>query len=87
MINATINNPNKLKIALACVEDGLDNIGFRKFAAYVKTIHPETTIAYVPTGNMRGLLRVIREEGAGSLTNKDITKIGKYFAWLVTKTY
>ena len=80
MLNTNMNNPNKLKITLACIEDGLDNIGFRKFAAYVKSIHPETNIAYVPTGNMRGLLRVIREEGAGSLTNKDIIKIGKFLA-------
>ena len=34
------NNLNNLvdqsNIRLACVEDGLENIGFRKFAAYVK---------------------------------------------------
>ncbi len=74
------NNSHTIKINLACIEDGLDNIGFRKFAAYVKNIHPETTIAYVPTGNMRGLLRIMREEGPGSLTKADIYNVGKFLA-------
>ena len=35
-------DPNRtMDIRLACVEDGLDNIGFRKFAAFVKSIHPK----------------------------------------------
>ena len=49
-----INQPRYIDMRLACVEDGLENIGFRKFAAYIKTIHSETKIAYVPTGNWRG---------------------------------
>ena len=42
-----------LDIRLACIEDGLDNIGFRKFSAYVKSIHPKTKVAYIPTANWR----------------------------------
>jgi len=80
MLDTNIKKPNALKVYLACIEDGLDNIGFRKFSAYIKTLHPETTIAYVPTGNMRGLLRILREEGAGNLSEADITKIGKFLA-------
>jgi hypothetical protein len=33
------NQSQSLKIHLASVEDGLENTGFRKFAASVKSIH------------------------------------------------
>ena len=36
-----------LEIRLACVEDGLDNVGFRKISAYIKSIHSNTKVAYV----------------------------------------
>ena len=33
-------DPNSImQIRLACVEDGLENMGFRKFAGYVKSIY------------------------------------------------
>ena len=41
-------NPN-LEIRLACVEDGVANTGFRKIAAYIKSIHQNTKMAYIPT--------------------------------------
>ena len=75
-----INQSQFLKIRLALVEDGLNNIGFRKFSAYVKSIHPNTKAAYVPTGNMQGLIRTLFEKGAGDLTEKDILKISKFLA-------
>ena len=75
-----INQSQFLKIRLALVEDGLNNIGFRKFSAYVKSIHPNTKAAYVPTGNMQGLIRTLFEKGAGDLTGKDILKISKFLA-------
>ena len=52
-----------MEIRLACVEDGLENMGFRKFAGYVKSIYPETKITYVPTGNLRSVIRVLTEKG------------------------
>ena len=51
---------------MACVEDGLDNIGFRKIAGFIKTTYPETKIAYVPTGNLRGILRTLTGKGGGA---------------------
>ena len=69
---------SNLKIRLACVEDGLDNIGFRKFAAYVKSIHHETKVAYVPTGNLRNIIRTLTEKNVGDLTEKDITKVTEF---------
>ena len=39
----TVLGPRKSKhnldIRLACIEDGLDNTGFRKIAAFIKSIH------------------------------------------------
>ena len=65
-----INQPRNVDIRLACVEDGLDNIGFRKFAAYVKLIHPNTKAAYVPNGNVRGYLKLMSEKSYNILNDK-----------------
>jgi len=74
-------DPNRtMDIRLACVEDGLDNIGFRKFAAFVKSFHPNTKVTYIPTGNVRGFIKIMSEKGAGSLDKKDIYKIAKFLA-------
>jgi len=74
------NQSQSLKIRLALVEDGINNIGFRKFSAYVKSIHPDTKIAYIPTGNMQGLIRTLIEKGAGELSKNDIHKIAQFLA-------
>ena len=42
------SNPN-MEIRLACVEDSVANTGFRKISAYIKSIHQNTKIAYIPT--------------------------------------
>ena len=51
-----------LEIRLACVEDGLDNIGFRKFAAFVKSIHENTKVTYITTGNVRGFIKIMSDD-------------------------
>ena len=56
------NQPRNVDIRLACVEDGLDNIGFRKFAASVKLNHRNTKAAYIPIGNSRGYLKLMSEK-------------------------
>ena len=34
--------PNRnMSMGMVCVKDGLDNIGFRKFPAFVRSIHPD----------------------------------------------
>ena len=76
----TAGKPREVNIRLACVEDGLDNIGFRKIAAFIKSIHPNTKVAYVPTGNLRNLIRIIIEKGAGDLTEKDIYNVAKFLS-------
>ena len=69
-----------MKIRLACIEDGLENIGFKKFAAYVKSIHQDTQAAFVPTGNVYSLIRHITEKGAGDLNKKDIHTVAQFLA-------
>jgi len=71
---------SNLEIRLACVEDALDNIGFRKFASFVKSIHPKTKVTYIPTGNLRGYIKIMSEKGAGSLNEKDTHRIAKFLA-------
>lgn len=70
----------KIKVRLCCIEDGLDNIGFRKLSAYVKSIHPETEITYVPTGNLKGYISLMSEKDSSNLVSKDILNIAKRLA-------
>ena len=69
-----------MKIRLACIEDGLENIGFKKFAAYVQSIHKDTQAAFVPTGNVYSLIRHITEKGAGDLNENDIHEVAQFLA-------
>ena len=71
---------SSMEIRLACVEDGLENMGFRKFAGYVKSMYPDTKVIYVPTGNLRSAIRVLTEKGAGELKEKDIYKVAQFLA-------
>ena len=82
LLPSNVLNSN-IELRLACIEDGLDNVGFRKFSAYVKSIHSETKVAYIPTGNLRSVFRTLFKKGkdiskdisAGGLADKDIYKI------------
>ena len=69
-----------MKIRLACIEDGLENIGFKKFAAYVHSIHKDTQAAFVPTGNVYSLVRHITEKGAGDLNENDTHMVAQFLA-------
>ena len=51
-----------MKIGLVCVEDNLMSIGFRKIGAYVKKLHPDTKVHYVPYKNSKDLMTVILGE-------------------------
>lgn len=64
-----------MKINLVSVEDGIDNIGFRKLSAYVKKLYPDTGIHYVTTGNLRSLGRVLKMQGVDPLESGDIRSI------------
>ena len=68
------------EICLACVEDGLDNTGFRKISAYIKSIHKNTKIAYVPTSNYRNIIGQLIEKSGGSFGDADIFKVAEFMA-------
>ena len=69
-----------LEIRLVCVEDGLDNTGFRKIAAFIKSIHSNTKVAYVPTANHRNLVGILMEKGGGNLNDIDIHRVAQFMA-------
>jgi radical SAM superfamily enzyme YgiQ (UPF0313 family) len=48
-----------MKIKLITLEDGLANPGFRKFAAYAKSINPDTDSYFVITGNYRSFKHLL----------------------------
>ena len=67
-----------MQIRLACVEDGIENYGFRKISSFIKSIHPQTKMAYIPTGNLRSIIKVLTEKGAGDLKDKDILSVAEF---------
>ena len=69
-----------MNIRLACVEDGLDNTGFRKISAYIKSIHANTKVTYVPTANHRNIVGILMEKGGGNLNDSDIHKVAQFMA-------
>ena len=69
-----------LEIRMACVEDGLDNTGFRKISSYIKLINPNTKIAYIPTANYRTFWGQLFEKTQGSFGDKDITSVAEFMA-------
>ena len=71
---------HNINIRLVCVEDGLDNSGFRKIAAFIKSIHPNMKVAYVPTANHRNLIGILMEKHDGNFKYKDINKIAQFMA-------
>jgi anaerobic magnesium-protoporphyrin IX monomethyl ester cyclase len=66
-----------MKIKLLTIEDGLNNTGFRKLAAYVKAIHDDTDIYYVVTGNVRSFSYHLMTKGANALTPQDVEIIAQ----------
>ena len=68
--NMEISNHKDPNVRIVSIEDGVDNLGFRKFSSYVKSIHPNTEVSYVPTGNLRNIVKVWSEKEARNLKKK-----------------
>ncbi len=64
-----------MKINLLTIEDGLNNTGFRKVAAYIKSLNPDTHVHYVVTGNVRSFAYHLMTRGANTLSAADVDKI------------
>jgi len=54
-----------MKIALVSVEDGIMAVGFRKFAAFVRTLDAAAEPRYVAQGNYRSLRRILSARMGG----------------------
>lgn len=44
-----------MKINMVCLENGIVSCGFRHMAAYVKRLHPDTSIRYISTNGFRSM--------------------------------
>ena len=64
-----------MKIKLLTIEDGLNNTGFRKIAAYIKSLNADTDVYYVVTGNVRSFAYHLMTRGANTLSAADVDKI------------
>jgi len=71
---------HNLEVRVACVEDGIDNTGFRKISAYIKSIHENTKIAYIPTSNYRNIINQLIEKIGGDLDDNDIHEVAQFMA-------
>jgi anaerobic magnesium-protoporphyrin IX monomethyl ester cyclase len=48
-----------MRIRMVCLEDGIISCGFRKMAAWVERLNPDTRACYVSTSNYRSLVRAL----------------------------
>ena len=71
---------HNLEVRVACVEDGIDNTGFRKISSYIKSIHENTKIAYIPTSNYRNIINQLIEKIGGDLNDNDIHEVAQFMA-------
>ena len=69
-----------MKVRILSIEDGIDNVGFRKMSAFVRHLNPDTDVYYMPTGNVRGLIRVITMRGYTRQDEQDIRIIAETMA-------
>jgi anaerobic magnesium-protoporphyrin IX monomethyl ester cyclase len=69
-----------MKISMVTIEDGLNNVGFRKISAYVRKIHPNTDIFYVITGNSRSFSHLLFSRGGPTLPDDDVERIAERLA-------
>jgi len=71
-----------MRVRLVCLEDGITSCGFRKMAAYVRRLNPDTRSCYVSTNNYRSLLNAVRGSfgGRGDLGAEAVDEIAHALA-------
>ncbi|HEX3426699.1 MAG TPA: radical SAM protein [Acidimicrobiales bacterium] len=67
------------KVKLVSLEDGITSCGFRKIAAYISRINPDTEAYYVSTNQYRSLIGSIKGSfgGKGDLSDDDVDGIAQ----------
>ncbi len=69
-----------MKLNLLTVEDGLNNTGFRKLAAYTRKLYPETGVHYVMTGNQRSFRQHLMMRRGSDPAAQDLARIAERVA-------
>ena len=71
-----------MRVRLVSLEDGITSCGFRKIAAYVSRLNPETETCYVTTRRYRSLLNSVRgtSGGKGDLGDVEVDEIAQSLA-------
>ena len=71
-----------MRVRLVCLEDGITSCGFRKIAAYVSQLNPETESCYVSTNRYRSLRNAVRGTygGKGEMGDGDVDEIADALA-------
>src|SRR5438270_7966175 len=71
-----------MRMKMVCLEDGITSCGFRKMAAYVARLNPDTESCYVSTNKFKSLPNLIRGTvgTAGELADDGVDEIARYLA-------
>ncbi len=64
---------------MVCLEDGITSCGFRKMAAYVRRLNPDTEALYVTTNRYRGIRNALFGGlgSGGGLSDDDVDEIAR----------
>ncbi len=71
-----------MRIKMVCLEDGITSCGFRKMAAYVAKLNPDTESCYVSTNRFKSLPNLLRGTFGteGELTDDGVDQIAQHLA-------
>lgn len=71
-----------MHIKMVCLEDGITSCGFRKMAAYVAQLNPDTESCYVSTNRFKSLSNLIKGTFGteGELSDEGVDEIAEHLA-------
>ena len=71
-----------MHIKMVCLEDGITSCGFRKMAAYVAQLNPDTESCYVSTNRFKSLTNLIKGTMGteGELSDEGVDEIAEHLA-------
>src|SRR5215210_1644460 len=71
-----------MRIKMVCLEDGITSCGFRKMAAFVANLNPDTESCYVSTNQFKALKNLIQGTlgVTGELNDEGVDLAAQYLA-------
>ncbi|HEX2047748.1 MAG TPA: radical SAM protein [Acidimicrobiales bacterium] len=71
-----------MHIKMVCLEDGITSCGFRKMAAYVAQLNPDTESCYVSTNRFKSVTNLLRGTFGteGELSDEGVDEIAEHLA-------